>query len=52
MNTQTSNYEHLPPQLRHPGGMVEKIMDHLNTTSMCYQPLFSLSAALATCGLL
>lgn len=54
MNTDTlnANYEHLPQQLRHPGGMVEQIMDYINMTSMSYQPLFALSAALATCGLL
>lgn len=48
----TETLEHLPKDIRHPGGLVEEIMDYMNTTSMCYQPAFSLSAALVTAGLL
>ena len=44
--------DNLPKDLLHPGGSVECIMDYINATAICEQPLFALAAALTLCGLL
>lgn len=40
----------LPKNLAHPGGFVEDVMNYINTTAVCPQPMFSLSAALTLAG--
>lgn len=42
----------LPLDLRHPGGFVEEVMNYINETSVCPQPMFSLAAALTLAGIL
>lgn len=44
--------DNLPKDLLHPGGLAEEIMDYVNETAICRQPMFALSAALTVCGLL
>lgn len=42
----------LPLDFHHPGGFVEDVMNHINTTSVCPQPVFALGAALSLAGIL
>lgn len=44
--------DNLPKDLLHPGGSVECIIDYINATAICEQPLFALATALTLCGLL
>lgn len=44
--------DNLPKDLLHPGGLVEQIMNYVNDTAICQQPMFALAAALTLCGLL
>lgn len=42
----------LPKDFQHPGGFVEEMMNFINDTAVCPQPMFALGAALTTAGLL
>ena len=42
----------LPLDLQHPGGFVEDVMNYINDTAVCPQPVFALGAALTLAGLL
>lgn len=42
----------LPLDLKHPGGFVEEVMNYINDTAVCYQPVFALGAALTLAGIL
>lgn len=42
----------LPLNLQHPGGFVEDVMNYINETAVCPQPLFALGAALTLAGTL
>ena len=45
-------YNNLPSDFAHPGGFVESVMDFINETAVCPQPLFALGAALSLAGIL
>ena len=49
MNT---NYNNLPLDFQHPGGFVEDVMNYINETAVCPQPMFALGAALSLAGIL
>jgi len=49
MNMSNNN---LPLDFQHPGGFVESVMNYINETAVCPQPMFSLGAALTLAGLL
>ena len=51
-DTDNTAIDNLPKDLLHPGGLVEKVMDYINETAICPQPLFALASALTLCGLL
>lgn len=40
----------LPKNLAHPGGFVEEVMNYINSTAVCPQPMFALGAALTLAG--
>ena len=42
----------LPKNLAHPGGFVEDVMNYINDTAVCPQPMFSLAASLSLAGTL
>lgn len=42
----------LPKDFHHPGGFVEDVMNYINDTAVCYQPVFALGAALTLAGIL
>ena len=42
----------LPKDFHHPGGFVEEVMNYINDTAVCYQPVFALGAALTLAGVL
>lgn len=42
----------LPKDLQHPGGFVEEVMNYINLTAVCPQPMFALGAALTLAGTL
>lgn len=42
----------LPKDFHHPGGFVEEVMNYINETSVCPQPMFALAAALTLAGTL
>lgn len=46
------NENNLPADFAHPGGFIEATMNYINETSVCYQPMFALGAALALAGTL
>ncbi|MCQ2392391.1 MAG: DUF3987 domain-containing protein [Kiritimatiellae bacterium] len=50
MNEKSPN--NLPSDFAHPGGFVEEVMNFINETAVCPQPLFALAAALTLAGLL
>lgn len=44
--------KNLPLDLQHPGGFVEEVMNYINETAVCRQPIFALGAALTLAGTL
>ena len=42
----------LPLDFQHPGGFVEDVMNYINETAVCEQPMFALGAALTLAGTL
>lgn len=42
----------LPKDFQHPGGFVEEVMNYINDTAVCEQPMFALAAALTLAGTL
>lgn len=42
----------LPKDFQHPGGFVEEVMNYINDTAVCEQPMFALAAALTLTGIL
>jgi len=47
-----NTYNNLPLDFQHPGGFVEDVMNYINETAVCPQPMFALGAALSLAGVL
>lgn len=52
MSMNNTSVNNLPKDFAHPGGFVEEVMDYINETAVCEQPLFALGAALTLAGTL